>query len=158
MAAAADLQTALDAIGAWSTVWRLAFDAVKTKLMVFSPRGTEGALYTEVWTLLGVALELVTQMKVLGVWLDSGLTLSTHLTYVRNRAALRVGVLKAVSGSSWGADTLTLLTLYQSWVRPVMEYASPVWALCSRRALHALNVLQNEALRVVLRAPMAANL
>ena len=157
-AATADLQRALDAIGEWSTTWRLAFDAVKTKLMVFSPRGTEGAFYTEVWSLLGVALELVTQMKVLGVWLDSGLTLGAHLAYVRNRAALRVGVLKAVSGSSWGGDTLTLLTLYQSWVRPVMEYASPVWALCGRRALHTLDVLQNEALRVVLRAPMAANL
>ena len=156
--AAASLQAALDAIGEWSVLWRLAFDAVKTKLMAFCPRGTEGLLYTEVWTLLGVALEMVHQMKVLGVWLDSGLTLAVHLAYVRNRAALRVGVLKSVSGSSWGGDTLTLLTLYQSWVRPVMEYASPVWALCGRRALHALDVLQNEALRVVLRAPMAANL
>lgn len=158
VAAVAGLQSALDAIGEWSVMWRLAFDAGKTKLMVFGPRGTEGLLYSEVWKLLGVTLEMVSQMKVLGVWLDSGLTMATHMTHVRNRAALRIGVLKSVSGSSWGADTLTLLTLYQSWVRPVMEYASPVWALSNRRQLHALDVLQNEALRVVLRTPMAANL
>ena len=156
--AAASLQSALDAIGDWSVLWRLAFDAVKTKLTLFCPRGAEGLNCPEAWTLLGVVLEKVQQLKVLGVWLDSGLTFTAHLRYVRNRAALRVGVLKSVSGSAWGGDTLTLLTLYQCWVRPVMEYASPVWALCSRRALHALDVLQNEALRVVLRAPMAANL
>ena len=152
------LQAALDAIGEWSRVWRLAFDAVKTKLIVFCPRGGEGLCHEESWTLLGVRLEMVLELKVLGVWLDSGLTFSTHLRYVRRRAALRVGVLKSVSGTAWGGDTLTLLTLYQSWVRPVMEYASPVWATTDRRALRALDVLQNEALRVVLRAPVAANL
>jgi hypothetical protein len=157
--AAASLQTALDATGAWSLLWRLAFDVAKTQLVVFNPRGVaEQTPSPLTWTLLGRQLVQCQDVKVLGVCLDSGLTFANHIKHVYDRTKLRINVLRSVSGTSWGGDTITLLTLYQCWIRPVMEYASPVWALSDRKGLRKLDILQNEALRIVLHTPTAASL
>jgi ribonuclease HI len=153
-----DLQRVLDAIGEWAKTWRLAFDPKKSSLMIFSPRGTPNLVPANTWFLLGTPLTLTEQSRVLGVILDSGLTFRAHISNIKDRASLRLHVLRRLSSTSWGGDMLTLRQLYVSWVRPVLEYASPVWSLASQKLLHQLDIVQNDAVRICLGVPRAANL
>ena len=54
---------------------------------------------------------------------------------------------------TWGANTHTLLNLYKSYIRPVIEYGSVLTADVSKSNMNKLQILQNKALRVITQRP-----
>ena len=88
----------------------------------------------------------------LGAKLDSRLTWKAELDYVRNRAVKRVGILRKLSGTTWGANARILKSVYTSNVRPVTEYASSSWTTASKSNKAKLDKIQNMGLRTILGA------
>ena len=88
----------------------------------------------------------------LGVTLDTRLTWKTHLEAVAARSVRKLGLLKKLAGTTWGADTNILRRVYTGAVRPIMEYATTSWAIASNTNKSKLDKVQNVALRAIVGA------
>ena len=87
--------------------------------------------------------------KILGVVFDPLFTFSPHISSVAAKASGRLQVMKAITGTSWGQDKETLLLTYNSIIKPILSYASPIWyPATSRTNIAKLQIIQNKALRI----------
>ncbi|CAB4001956.1 Hypothetical predicted protein [Paramuricea clavata] len=70
-------------------------------------------------------LEAVTTIKLLGVNLTSDLKWSAHIRDISSKASKRLYALRILRRN--GVQPSDLRTVYCSFIRPVLEYACPVW-------------------------------
>ena len=93
-------------------------------------------------------LDLKKNPKVLGVIFDPSLTFGPNTKAQIVKARSRNNAIKALSGTTWGQSKETLVTTYQTLVKPLLEYAAPVWApLLADTNFEHLQKVQNSALR-----------
>ena len=92
-------------------------------------------------------------MTMLGVTFDKNCSLTAHCQSKATKAMQRVRLLRIISGKSWGANKRTLLHLYKQYIRPVLETEGVTTAYTTKNNIRRLQVVQNAALRTVLRAP-----
>ena len=57
--------------------------------------------------------------------------------------------MRKLTGSSWGANQKTLRTVYESTVRPHLEYGSTAWSTATKTSLQTVDKVQNQALRII---------
>ena len=98
--------------------------------------------------LFGEKLTAVQQAKLLGVTLDKKLTFNAHIDENAKKGRQRLGLLKLLSGSKWGCKPKTLMRLYKSYIRPVLEYGAPVILGASETYIKKLQIIQNKAIRI----------
>ena len=72
----------------------------------------------------GEVLKSVKSIKALGITISYDLLWSDHIHNVVNKANRVLGVIKRVLGSK---SITEFSLLYKSLVRPILEYAAPVW-------------------------------
>ena len=72
-----------------------------------------------------IPVEVVKHAKLLGVILSDDLTLNMHVDSIVKKAAKRVYMLYQLKRA--GIRQTDLVNVYISGVRPVLEYACPVW-------------------------------
>jgi len=70
-------------------------------------------------------IQRVTTFKLLGLHLDAGLSWTTHISTIVSKASKRLYFLKQLRRA--GVPPRQLLHFYTAVIRPVLEYASPVW-------------------------------
>ena len=117
----------------------------KTQCVLFSLRTPTNPLPL---TINNNPIKIATEAKFLGVTLDRSLTFKTHISNITSQASRRINILKALSGTDFGGDTKTLLTLYKSIIRPILEYASIIFENAAKTHLQKLDTIQNTALRI----------
>ncbi|XP_013163983.1 PREDICTED: RNA-directed DNA polymerase from mobile element jockey-like [Papilio xuthus] len=144
------LQTAANTLGAWFRKWRIEINPTKSAAVYFSR--LKVTLLPSV-TLMDSPIPWEDNVKYLGVILDSKLNFSAHVTRVRNRAAFILGRLYALFNKKSKMSLWNKVTLYKSVVRPVMTYASRVFAHIAPKQIHRLQVIQNRFLRRATGAP-----
>ena len=71
------------------------------------------------------AIERVTVFKLLGLTVDNSLKWNNHVNSICSKASSRLYFLKQLRRSSVSVDDL--LYFYCTVVRPILEYACPVW-------------------------------
>jgi hypothetical protein len=115
------LQTDLNSLASWEQKWKMSFHPAKcttvhmTRRRITLPYG---------YTLHGQTLQEETQAKYLGVTLTSDLKWSTHIANITNKANKTLGfVRRNIKTNNKAAKQAA----YKALVRPVLEYASPVW-------------------------------
>ena len=87
-------------------------------------------------------------LHVLGVTLYRGMTFRPHVQEVSVRARSRLGELRAVTSTTFGNSKESVTALYKQYVRPIMEYACPVWTPGLALTHHnTFQKTQNAALR-----------
>ena len=95
-----------------------------------------------------VNIERVNHAKVLGVTISDNLTWNTHIDSVISKAGKRLYMLYQLKRS--GISQADLLKIYVSVIRPVMEYACPVWHTCLPKYLSDdLETIQKRALKSI---------
>jgi hypothetical protein len=73
---------------------------------------------------------------------------------VRKKAARRLGVLGPLLNRKSGLSVRNGVLLYKQLIRPVTDYASPIWRSAARSHVQKLQVLQyNQCLRIAINAP-----
>lgn len=118
------LQEELTEISKWCTESRLSLAFHKCKIIVFE-HGTQSV---EVSIKLGgITLERVSQVKLLGIWLDSELSFSTHLDKAIFKGMERFLLIRKFAGTTWGFKPSILHQLFKSCVEPCVYYACSVW-------------------------------
>ena len=142
----ARLQITLKDFEPWLYKWRVKINVSKTQLVCFNSR-SGGSL-----TFCGQQVDEASKMKILGTTYDRRATGVSHCKQVAARAMSRVHLLRRLRGQTWGTSTQRLLQFYKQFVRPVMENGYAYTATAKRTSIKPLQVVQNSALRVVLKA------
>ena len=71
-----------------------------------------------------IELPLVSNPKLLGVYLDTFFSLNAHCEQVANIVSKRNNVLKALAGTNWGQQKEALLLTYKTLGRSIANYAA----------------------------------
>ena len=96
----------------------------------------------------GNIVETVEYAKLLGVTLSNDLTWNRHVDCIVKKAAKRVYMLYQLKRA--GISQFDLVTVYISVVRPVLEYACPVWHTNLPNYLSdGIELIQNRALKSI---------
>ena len=95
----------------------------------------------------GERLSSVSSVKDLGITISHDLSWTLHVVEVVNKANKVLGLIKRTIGS---VNKEIFSTLYKALVRPILEYASPVWCPYLVKNIVLLEKVQRRASRLAL--------
>ncbi|XP_043213195.1 uncharacterized protein LOC122377325 [Amphibalanus amphitrite] len=152
----ASVQNAMEDINSWCDKWGLVLSPSKTVALIFSHK-SRFKFDTEL-KVKNQTIKYVKTFKYLGITLDSRLSFKHHFQDVKMRCTRRLNILKCIAGKDWGADRSTLLNLYTSLIRPILDYNSFLFDDIASNQIESLQVIQNKALRIVTGAQCTTNI
>ncbi len=79
---------------------------------------------------------------------DSKLNWSVHIEKIEKKCKMILNM-RCLTGSDWGASIRALGDIYVALIRPVIEYGSVVYRSAAKSRLKKMEVIQNQALRIV---------
>ena len=142
------LQTRLNQIQEYADVHQLKLNKKKTKVMSFNTSRKYDFLPK--LTIGGEQLEVVDQTKLLGVMISNDLRWNHHIEYIVKKARKRFWYLRRLS--ILGASTGTLMDIYHSTTRCLMEDTAPVFAgALTKTNCEDLEDVQKGAFKIILR-------
>jgi hypothetical protein len=134
--------------------WKIRLNSLKTESILFTKSLImQRELENHKISFNGESLEWLPWVKYLGVILDSKLLLSKNIENNVIKAGRAMKVLFPLLKKNSCLPLKPKLTLYRSYIRPILTYACPVFANTAKTHLNKLQVLQNKNLRMVLNAP-----
>ena len=92
-------------------------------------------------------IECVSNYKLLGVYLNEDLSWNTHIDYISKKACKRLYSLRILRRA--GVASSSILKVYLTIIRPVLEYAVPVWQSISSTLSDKLETIQKRALKII---------
>ena len=138
----------LNDLSKWSSKNGFKFSKTKTKCMHFC-QSRKLHLDPEL-TLDGVQIEVIPELKLLGLLLASKLSFISHINYLSNKCHKALNLLRVVSSMDWGADRKVLLRLYRTLVRSKLDYGCIVYGSARQSYLRKLDSIHNLGLRLAL--------
>ena len=141
------LQVAVNAAEQWALQWHGRFGHTKTKLLNIGQKKNHPITIV----IDDHPIEAVPQHKHLGIIITPDLKWHSHIHQVITNAAKRAGLLRWMSHHLRGP---MIAQLYLAYVRPTMEYASPLWhgSIREEDAIQ-LERIQAAVARRILQAP-----
>ena len=113
------LQSDLDLLQGWSQQWLLNFNISKCKHLHFGPAHHYGP-----YCLNGIFIDINATHSDLGIVFDDQLKFHHHTTQVTTKANRVLGLIKK---SFEYLDSTMLTCLFNTLVRPILEYNNPIW-------------------------------
>ncbi|GFU15413.1 reverse transcriptase domain-containing protein [Trichonephila clavipes] len=93
----------------------------------------------------------------LGVTVDLELRFSEHIEQTANKALGKLNILRKLSGISWDSRPQTLKSTFCTVIRPVLEYATPIWTPASISVKRKLDSVQHRAAKIIIGAVSSTN-
>ena len=143
---AARLQQDLDRLAHWEDLWQMEFHPEKCQVLRVTKKTKANVVYAS-YTLHGHTLEVVDNVKYLGVTISGNLSWEKHVTNITNKANSVLAVLKRnvrVPSKSVKSAAYTAL------VRPHLEYCSPVWDPSTKKLKVKIEKVQRRSARWVM--------
>lgn len=138
------IQQDLQRLSEWLNANKLKLNVGKTKsILINGDRNRRLGLQIE-----GEAIEQVEEFKYLGILLDSKLKFTAHINYISKKIAKKVGFLRRIRRS---VSTYTVITIYNTIVKPHFEYCSTVLFMGNEQMFQQLQRQQNKAMRTILK-------
>ena len=139
------MQLALNNLSEWTEKWCLKINKDKSAVTLFTLSTQKAGKLT----LGNEPLQYENEQTYLGVTFDKRLTWKAQIEKAESRARRRLGMMRKLAGTSWGANERTLKQVYQGNVRPILEYGSGAYMSAAKSHLNSLEKVQNQALRVI---------
>jgi hypothetical protein len=92
-------------------------------------------------------------VKYLGVCLDQKLNFQSHIQNSIKKGNKSISALYCLLKKNSSASLKSKLTIYKSYIRPILTYACPIFSNCPKTHFNRLQIMQNKCLRMVLSAP-----
>ena len=92
-------------------------------------------------------IERVNSFKLLGVWIQDNLKWNTHIEETTKKACKRLFYLRECRWANLPSEVG--LTCYKTKIRPVLEYAAPVWAGLPQYLIDEIENIQARSLRTL---------
>ena len=89
--------------------------------------------------------------RFLGITFDENLKFELHADLVKSSSRSRLNIIKILSYSRWKLRQNTILAVYKSLTRSLIDYCAFLFSVMSKKAQETLQVVQNNALRVALK-------
>ena len=115
-----NFQAHLDIIGSWARTWQLGISHTKSNILDLGHHPVHAT-----YTILGRHIANCKLIKDLGVFVDSDLTFAHHIHEFVSRAKRRSSL---IFRSFLSRNILNFKRAFITYVRPLVEYASPVWS------------------------------
>lgn len=142
-----ELQAAIDRTEDWAVSWNGQFGHAKTKIM---STNSEKLLQAITPTINGIPIEIVSEHRHLGVYLTENFSWVRHIQHLLTVSSQRAGLLRLMCHHFPPQATARLYVFY---VRPTLEYGSPVWnGFVREEDAIALERLQASVARSILKA------
>ena len=144
------LQKTLDAIQTWSRKWRIKINPLKTQLITFKNSSNTIKL-----NINNTEIQHSSKITILGtkITIERSASLITHCKSKKAEAAKRTNLLRRLRGTSWGANSKTILKLYKQYIRPVLEYGAVALKEAAESAKKLLQIAETKALKTALKLP-----
>ena len=126
---------------------KLKLNSQKTKFMVI---GDSSSSNNYTISIAGQPIERVSKIKYLGVMIDDRLTFKDHCEYIAKKMSKKVNFLRRIRNR---LDMKTALLLFDSLIVPHIDFCSSILFMLNEGDLHTLQLIQNRALRVILKCP-----
>ena len=142
-----EIQSFLHSLESWMNKWRLSLAPHKCTQITFSKAKSVSDDRMEL-NLYGLQIPYELNTKFLGIIFDTRLSFEPHFQNVKKKVGDRINLLKILSyDKTWRLGEKTLIKMYKSLVRSVLDYAS----VCTgaMKDCNTLETLQNNALRVI---------
>jgi exonuclease III len=147
-----NINTYLIQLEAWLKAWRLKMAPHKCAYIIFNNSDNTHDLNLR---LGGESITRTTETTFLGIVLDEKLNFSSHLEKIQEACKKRTNIIKILAHPSWKLNLQTLRQLYFALVRSLFEYSSILAPALTKTRLQSVQILQNAALRAMLRQPRA---
>ena len=139
------LQRDLSALEQWEQTWQMSFNPAKCVLMRISTKKNKKVLHTQ-YQLHGHTLDVYDISKYLGVTIKVDLSWDAHVQNIVAKANRTVGFLRR---NLKDCKPQVKDVAYKTMVRPILEYASPVWDPHTQANIKSLEQVQRRAARFV---------
>jgi len=124
----------------------MAVNFTKTKEMVIGPVALSSNFPFIHWA--EGEIERVSSFKLLGLHLDADFSWDSHVEAVASKATKRLYFLKQLKRA--GVPHAQLLHFYLTVIRPVLEYAAPVWHhSLNKSQKNQIEAIQKRAIRII---------
>ena len=130
---------------AWCVAWGMLLNLLKTKTMLISRSRAEHPAHPDI-SINNTILENVSELKILGLTLDSKLTYEKHVQTAVAAAAQKLGILRL----AWSIyhDESVVSRCFWGLILPILEYCSPVWGSAADGHLALLDRIVNRVRRM----------
>ena len=145
------LRQVIEDLSLWLVNNKLIPNAMKTKLMLITPKYTPELPDIE---FNNTILEWVDNFKYLGFNIDSKLSFSFHADFVNKQLSRLLGVMYSVAKL---IPRKTLKMIYQSMILPVLCHNIVIWGGISQVHLNSIIVKINKILRLILHVKYSEN-
>ena len=130
----------LERLSSWATQWLVNFNPTKTKFLIFSKKLVLPQY--DPLILDNKVLERVQTHSQLGMIFNEKMTWDDHIREKCNSALKRVTLLKRLGQR---IPRTTKLSVYSSFIRPVLEYGSVIFDNCTTLMSDAIEKVQRQA-------------
>ena len=95
-------------------------------------------------------IKLSNSVRFLGITFDTKLSFKEHFNSLQKRCLRSMNILKFISGTKWGTNADTLLILYKSLIRSIIDYGCFIYYPKLKIFQQRLEAIQNSAIRISL--------
>ena len=92
------------------------------------------------------------ETKFLGILPDSKLTFVPHIKALKKKSVKALNLLRVVSSTDWGGNSIVLLRLYRALVRSMLDYGCFIYGAACESYITLLDPIQNHGFRLSLGA------
>ena len=140
------MNLALEKLSTWTQKWCVTINKEKSAATLFtlSSKASTGKLMLD-----DKELKVVDEQTYLGVTFDKRLTWNQHVQRAESKARRKLNIMRKLAGTAWGANEKILKQVYQSTVRPHLEYGASAWMTTSQTHQNTLGRVQNQGLRII---------
>ena len=82
---------------------------------------------------------------------DKYMSCKNQVKHIKERCNERLNIIKVLSHHSWKINQDTLIQIYKSLIRSLIDYSLFIYPLLSSSNKSSLQVIQNNALRIILK-------
>ena len=134
-----------DDLAVISSRWGMLVNPSKTRGMLISRSRTVEPLFPDL-VIDGSVVEMVSELKILGVILDSKLTFKKQVRAIAATASMRVGILRKTMSVFRDVDIVA--KCFWAFILPALEYCSPVWMSATTSHLSLLDRVVSQVSRL----------
>nr|CAH7746851.1 unnamed protein product [Callosobruchus chinensis] len=144
------LQNCLDTLPTWATNNGLAFSPDKSTNVHFCRKRICPRL--GITHIDGKEIPCKNSHKFLGVIFDSRLSWNPHITYLKDKCAIDMRLIKMLSHTSWGSHRNSILNIYKATILSKIDYGSQCYITAPTSYIKKLDAIHNSGLRMALGA------
>ncbi len=95
-------------------------------------------------------IPLVEEQIFLGIKIDRHMKFDKHVDLICAKANSRINIIRILAHKSWKLKKSTLVNVYKTVLRSVIEYSSLINPVIKNKLHQRLQLIQNNALRIIL--------